>query len=189
MMATRVKSSAEFEPSSLTDASRQGLESRKELFRTLGELEDADGDSSDDKGAMALDLSSRMDIDDPEARDESEEELERLVFGDSAGFRKGVSTFSLAGAKGGEREAGKDEEEDLAHVPDEQLFFFDSGAGAAHAAVAPPRTAEEDGEQPAWEDSDDERLVVRLSSLPVLRKLRETEEEDAIDGQEYIRRA
>ena len=40
----------------------------------------------------------------------------------------------------------------------------------------------------AWEDSDDERLVVSLASVPRLRKLRRTEAEDVISGKDYVRR-
>lgn len=41
---------------------------------------------------------------------------------------------------------------------------------------------------PAWEDSDDERILVSLGSEARLRKLRRTEEEDIINGKEYTRR-
>jgi len=41
---------------------------------------------------------------------------------------------------------------------------------------------------PAWQDSDDERLLVSLASNNRLRKLRRTEEEDVINGREYARR-
>lgn len=40
----------------------------------------------------------------------------------------------------------------------------------------------------AWEDSDDERMLVSLASVPRLRKLRRTEIEDVINGKEYARR-
>jgi len=41
---------------------------------------------------------------------------------------------------------------------------------------------------PAWEDSDDERALVSLASVPRLRKLRRTEVEDVVNGKEYSRR-
>ncbi|KAK5144820.1 hypothetical protein LTR04_001463 [Oleoguttula sp. CCFEE 6159] len=41
---------------------------------------------------------------------------------------------------------------------------------------------------PAWEDSDEERMVVSLASVPRLRKLRRTEAEDVISGRDYARR-
>ncbi len=43
-------------------------------------------------------------------------------------------------------------------------------------------------EAPAWEDSDDERVMVSLASNPRLRKLRHNETEDVINGKEYTRR-
>lgn len=43
--------------------------------------------------------------------------------------------------------------------------------------------------QPAvWEDSDDERMLVSLNSVPRLRKLRRTEAEDVVTGKEYAKR-
>jgi U3 small nucleolar RNA-associated protein 18 len=38
----------------------------------------------------------------------------------------------------------------------------------------------------AWEDSDDERIMISLASATRLRKLRKTEEENLINGKEYI---
>lgn len=40
----------------------------------------------------------------------------------------------------------------------------------------------------AWEDSDDERVMVSLATVPRLRKLRITEAEDVINGREYSKR-
>lgn len=40
----------------------------------------------------------------------------------------------------------------------------------------------------AWEDSDDERTLVSLASVPRLRKLRRTEAEDVVTGKDYSRR-
>lgn len=45
-----------------------------------------------------------------------------------------------------------------------------------------------DGDKPAWVDSDDERNTVSLASNPRLRKLRITESEDIINGKEYAKR-
>ena len=42
--------------------------------------------------------------------------------------------------------------------------------------------------QPAWIDSDDDRISVSLASNTRLRKLRNTETEDVINGREYIKR-
>ena len=48
--------------------------------------------------------------------------------------------------------------------------------------------ASEDGSAAAWDDSDDERIVVSLTSSPRLRKLRTAESEDLVNGKEYSKR-
>lgn len=127
-------------------------------------------------------------------KDNEEEELERLIFGDSAGFKDGLDSFSLsrtAGMYGGASDDEQDEDADLEDVADDNLFFFDTGPEAAPAgsiAVAKVDESEDEEDQPAWEDSDDERLVVSLASVPQLRKLRETAEDDMVNGKEYSRR-
>lgn len=127
-------------------------------------------------------------------KDTEEEELERLIFGDSAGFKDGLDNFSLsrtAGMYGGASDDEQDEVADLENVADDNLFFFDTGPEAAPAgsvALAKVDESEDEEDQPAWEDSDDERLVVSLASVPQLRKLRETAEDDMVNGKEYARR-
>jgi len=127
-------------------------------------------------------------------KDAEEEELERLIFGDSAGFKHGIESFSLKQSGGtfdDEQSGASDEDGDYANAADQDLFFFDAGPTAAPAgslAVANADESEDDGENPAWEDSDDERLVVSLASVPQLRKLRETVDDDMVNGKEYARR-
>jgi U3 small nucleolar RNA-associated protein 18 len=157
-----------------------------------GENESAE---SEDEGSVDIIMDDgKNDVMD---KDESEEELERLVFGDSAGFKAGLHDFALdpaGGAYGGETDEDEDETEDIKEVPDQDLFFFDSGPQAVAGAVVPATKTEEeddeeaDGGKPAWEDSDDERVVVSLASMPRLKKLRETAEDDLINGKEYVRR-
>lgn len=53
------------------------------------------------------------------------------------------------------------------------------------AQPAAPRDA---GSAPAWEDSDDEDVQVKVAARSMLRKLRETEEEIALSGKEYEKR-
>ncbi|KAB2580056.1 Small nucleolar ribonucleoprotein complex subunit [Lasiodiplodia theobromae] len=127
-------------------------------------------------------------------KDATEEELERLVFGDRTGFRDGVKNFG----RQGELVVADEEEEgsDLDNVADADLFFVDAGPDAAAKALVPAPGAEDSDDDfadagrdaPAWEDSDDERMVVSLASVPRLRKLRKTEDEDLINGKEYARR-
>ncbi|EKG17870.1 hypothetical protein MPH_04926 [Macrophomina phaseolina MS6] len=130
-------------------------------------------------------------------KDATEEELERLVFGDSTGFRQGIKNFGRGGAL--VHAAGEEEEEgsELGNVADADLFFVDAGpdAAAGKALIPAPGAADSDDDfadagrdAPAWEDSDDERMVVSLASVPKLRKLRKTENEDLINGKEYARR-
>lgn len=127
-------------------------------------------------------------------KDTEEEELERLVFGDSAGFKKGLEAFSLdhsAVAFGAESEEEQDEDADFDNVADQDLFFFDTGPAPAPAgplAIVQGDESEDQDDKPAWEDSDDERIVVSLASVPQLRKLRETAQDDMVNGKEYARR-
>ncbi|KAK7552411.1 WD40-repeat-containing domain protein [Phyllosticta citricarpa] len=148
------------------------------------------GDSDDDRSE---------DQDTDMEKDATEEELERLVFGDRTGFLEGLRQFGKGGELVGS--AQKDEEEDdddegseMDNMADADLFFMDSGPTASHAVA--PATASDDEDDyaeagqdaPAWEDSDDERMVVSLASVPRLRKLRKNEGEDLINGKEYSRR-
>jgi len=125
-------------------------------------------------------------------KDAEEEELERIIFGDSAGFKQGLDAFSLAGAYGDVSDEDEDggEGEDLQAVEDQDLFFFDAGPVPAPSGSIAAKAAdsEDEDDEPAWEDSDDERLVVSLASVPQLKKLRETVDDDMINGKEYSRR-
>lgn len=152
-----------------------------------------DDSSSEEEGSV--DIIMDDDASSVASKDESEEELERLVFGDTAGFRAGLQDFALdASGAAYEDESDEDDEEgDIKDVPDQDLFFFDSGPQAVEGAIIP--IAKTDGEEedeedgkPVWVDSDDERVIISLASVPRLRKLRETEEDDMVNGKEYVRR-
>lgn len=72
-----------------------------------------------------------------------------------------------------------------------QLFFTDTGADDADGELfkKPDEDSTWHSKHPvAWEDSDDERLMVSLATVPRLRKLRRTEAEDIVDGREYSSR-
>ncbi|OJD37080.1 wd40 repeat-like protein [Diplodia corticola] len=147
-------------------------------------------DSDSDASASASDAADMQ-------KDATEEELERLVFGDRAGFREGIQNFGRRGelvVADGEQE---EEDSDLDNVADADLFFTDSGPNANTGKALVPAPGADDSDDdfadagrdaPAWEDSDDERMVVSLASVPRLRKLRKTEDEDLINGKEYARR-
>lgn len=148
-----------------------------------------------DNGSMDIVVEKKQKKEKPVLpKDAEEEELERLIFGDSAGFRRGVESFSLdisTAAVGGEQGDKEDGEVDLADVADQDLFFFDAGPTiepAGPLVVAGTDPSEDEADKPAWEDSDDERVVVSLASVPQLRKLRETAEDDMVNGREYVRR-
>lgn len=131
--------------------------------------------------------------------DSDEEELERLVLGDRSGFRENLlkaaedvdgdyQMLPLAGGGGGE---GEDDDNELEDVDDTDLFTLDTvGVDAAGAAAKLASGLEKmaAGDQPAWHDSDDEKLAVSLAHVSRLRKLRETEEDDVVSGAEYSRR-
>ncbi|KAK5129340.1 hypothetical protein LTR08_003570 [Meristemomyces frigidus] len=129
-------------------------------------------------------------VDGEEDKDATEQELERLVFGDSAGFREGLRDFALD-----QQESGSESEEDaqagLEGLDDADLFFTDTGDATAQAAAASDSgdDATARARHPAaWEDSDDERTLVSLASAPRLRKLRRTEAEDVVNGRDYAKR-
>ena len=74
-----------------------------------------------------------------------------------------------------------------------QLFFIDSGPTPTDIPNLLPAQGSDGGssdpeDQPAWIDSDDERIVISLASNPKLRKLRNTASEDLINGTEYTKR-
>ncbi|KAI9880034.1 MAG: hypothetical protein M1830_005953 [Pleopsidium flavum] len=141
---------------------------------------------------------------DPMEKDEVEEELEKLVFGDDDGFKEELKLrrhHSLEEPSEDDHEQQHEEldedgnvDEGLENVDDADLFFLDSGPSAPGIqADGPVHTL--DGEDPtrgdnvpAWEDSDDERIMVSLASNPRLRKLRLGEAEDVINGKEYCKR-
>lgn len=158
---------------------------------------DKDGEEEDegsDAGSVDFSIEEKKKERVIPPKDAEEEELERLIFGDSAGFKEGLDNFSLsrtAGMYGNASDEELDDGADFDNVADDNLFFFDTGPEAAPAgsvAVTKAVESEDEEDQPAWDDSDDERLVVSLASVPQLRKLRETAEDDMVNGKEYARR-
>jgi U3 small nucleolar RNA-associated protein 18 len=156
-----------------------------------GEKEDDEAEDDNDDASMDIAIEKKKKEKVVLPKDAEEEELEKLVFGDSAGFKQGIDSFSLDNTAYGEISDDEQEgDEDLEDAADQDLFFFDSGPTAAPAgslAVAKVDESDDD-DKPAWEDSDDERLIVSLATVPQLRKLRETAEDDLVNGKEYVRR-
>lgn len=130
--------------------------------------------------------------------DSTEEELERLVFGDAAGFRAGLDRQSRSKKQVAVQtpEDASEETRTLETIADADLFMLDGGDDDAPDALAlvPAEVSDSDSdaspekEQTAWEDSDDGRISVSLMAVNRLRKLRRYEGEDMINGKEYIRR-
>jgi U3 small nucleolar RNA-associated protein 18 len=124
-------------------------------------------------------------------KDEIEEQLEKLIFGDEAGFLSGLQAPTARKdlvLRPDSDEEVSGEEGDLDDVPDDRLFFLDPGTGDAPERIAGDGKQPGGCDQPAWIDSDDERLTVSLASNTRLRKLRDTEADDIISGREYIQR-
>lgn len=155
--------------------------------------ENEDHFSESETEDIAVKNSERMDVDE---RDSDEEELERLVLGNKAGFRANLFQDAYDSEDGegldglriddGEVDTGATGLEEL---DDSALFMIDTGAGVEKQLAVPAKAAvKERGPKPAWEDSDDERLTVSLAGKRQLRKLRETEADDLVSGAEYTRR-
>ncbi|ERF74928.1 hypothetical protein EPUS_05136 [Endocarpon pusillum Z07020] len=130
-------------------------------------------------------------------KDETEEQLEKLLFGDDAGFFEGLKSHPTGSQLTHRTErtvtvAESAEDENLESVADENLFFLDSGADNLpdgwHDTHGLSGDNQDTGRTPAWVDSDDDRLSVSLASHPQLRKLRNAEGDDVINGMEYIKR-
>ncbi|KAL9099281.1 MAG: hypothetical protein Q9163_005198 [Psora crenata] len=137
----------------------------------------------------------------PMDKDEAEVELEKVVFGDDAGFHESLKVHGNGGLGQTARIANIDlegsprvlDEVNLEDADDSDLFFLDSGPAAVDVhGLLPTNTsntrASDHADATAWIDSDDERIVVSLASNPRLRKLRRTETEDVVDGKEYTKR-
>lgn len=121
-------------------------------------------------------------------KDSEEEELERLVLGNKAGFRENLFK------DGGFDDLLEGDEDAIANtggyedVDDSNLFMFDGATSGV--APKPAKTADKTtgGDAAVWEDSDDDRLAISLAGATRLRKLRISEAEDIVSGTEYSRR-
>ncbi|POS68840.1 small nucleolar ribonucleoprotein complex subunit [Diaporthe helianthi] len=151
--------------------------------------------SSFGEGGTPSKSTEQMDVDEA---DSDEEELERLVLGNKAGFRENLlrhaedagdgEALKSLGLDDGRHAPGAIGHEDL---DDSALFMFDTGSAPAQGkqpTEMPRHAANDDGPQPAWLDSDDEKLAVSLAGVKQLRKLRESDADDLIGGVEYTRR-
>ncbi|CAK7221422.1 U3 snoRNP protein [Sporothrix curviconia] len=142
-------------------------------------------------------------------KDSDEEDLERLVLGDRAGFRaqlfggsgdlvgdagRSLEEMSLA-VKGGDDSENDAEDNPFEDAEDAHMFLYDESmqphtslelGSKLHKTTS--AGSGPDANAPAWEDSDDERLVVSLAGRTQLRKLRRFEGEDVVNGTVYAAR-
>lgn len=126
-------------------------------------------------------------------KDEEELALEKLVFGDEAGFEANLRKIeNLYGYSDEEVDLDSSDNENDANEDGEDLFYIDE-AGDADLAYTEDRmdidgdaTAAAD-EETAWVDSDDDKTAVLVTSTR-LRKLRETHDEETLSGGAYVAR-
>ncbi|KAF4551339.1 Hypothetical protein D9617_13g098370 [Elsinoe fawcettii] len=133
--------------------------------------------------------------------DEGERELERMIFGDSQSFRNNLKGFgqqeqSLVPV--GQAEDDENDDNNMGGMDDADLFFTDTTGTAVPPSAYTNGHVSDDSDDPmdgttksrnpAWHDSDDERISISLASVPRLRKLRTTTDEDIVSGKEYIKR-
>ncbi|KAJ5138928.1 uncharacterized protein N7515_003776 [Penicillium bovifimosum] len=181
-----------------------GLKVKTKRTTTRSPLENTTTNLRPEDSDIEMDDDTSSDEEDIPEKDEAELKLERMLFGDDEGFmgalkkqqdREAEMALTLQSDEESAGEsADEDEGEDLAAMADSDLFFLDSGAPPT-TDITPSETLsdaendEEEEEEPAlWYDSDDDRLAVSLASQARLRKLRNTEDEDVVNGKEYIRR-
>ncbi|KAK0659219.1 putative U3 small nucleolar RNA-associated protein 18 [Cercophora samala] len=130
-------------------------------------------------------------------KDSDEEDLERLVLGTKSAddFRSRLFAGDdflpdVTDSKALVPVATQDEDDDdqIKNVDDAMLFMVDTVGGGEGVIAHAEKKAEESVDKPAWEDSDDERLTVSLAGVGRLRKLREFEGEDVVNGTAYSER-
>jgi len=136
-------------------------------------------------------------------KDDTERQLEKILFGDRAGFLDSLNrsaqddnkALTRVPGEGDSKDGEGDDDEGMEDVADEDLFFLDAGTTNLPDDVMEDLEEEQkEGEQEEhrrkvlWNDSDDERITVSLASNTRLRKLRDTEDDDVVTGLEYIRR-
>ncbi|QSL66540.1 hypothetical protein MERGE_000920 [Pneumocystis wakefieldiae] len=120
-------------------------------------------------------------------KDKEEEILEAKVFGNNNSFNEELKNTLLNISDTDEPEFLVDRTVDFSLLQDHELFYVDTSICQNQLADSLNKTVipHIDQEKLAWEDSDDERLLISLASVGRLRKLRESENEDIINGKEY----
>lgn len=135
-------------------------------------------------------------LDGARPKDEEELELEKLVFGDNAGFEANLRKIeNLYESSDDEQEAldslseGEESEEEEG---DEDMFFLDEGGDADNIHEVEVKDddgmdVDEDEDEAVWHDSDDEKHTISVIS-DRLKKLRQLYEETALLAPAYVAR-
>lgn len=133
-------------------------------------------------------------------KDDEELALEKLVFGDDAGFEANLRKIENLYEYSDEDNDGQSDfdsrsdfsEDENANL-DEDLFFIDEGGDSTVTHVSSVNeddmvvdSIDSDGEA-AWVDSDDDKTAVSVVSTR-LKKLRHTQEETTLSGAAYVAR-
>ncbi|KAK0387594.1 hypothetical protein NLU13_3840 [Sarocladium strictum] len=126
-------------------------------------------------------------------KDSEEEELERLVLGDDNAFRNslfgGANVYDATVDVSGKELMQLDEDDEMEGMADAELFMFDTGASGDASKAQKPEKNTTPGELPAWQDSDDDRVTVKLMKRHgKVRQIREVNDDELVHGKEYIRR-
>jgi U3 small nucleolar RNA-associated protein 18 len=115
-----------------------------------------------------------------------ERDLEAAVFGDQSFENRFDSSFEDEQAI---ELAPVDVDDEYGGLADADLFMVDDGGSDMSVEESSDSMKiDTDAFTAAWHDSDDETLEISLTSMPRLRKLRKTEEEDVVSGLVYERR-
>ncbi|KAG5440521.1 hypothetical protein PCK2_000455 [Pneumocystis canis] len=136
-------------------------------------------------GCILSDLSLGID-----EKDEEEKTLEAKVFGDINPFNEELKdsllkTYDLDSSRSFDNGIV-----DFSLLQDHELFYVDTCTKKEKNGdcLVDKSVSDAHKEKFAWDDSDDERLVISLASVKRLRKLRKSEEDDVINGKEYSMR-
>ncbi|CAI5760374.1 unnamed protein product [Candida verbasci] len=131
-------------------------------------------------------------------KDEEELELEKLVFGDLEGFENNLKKVDNLFDYSDEDEIVNEEvvddidsDNELDNLQDHELFYLDDGIeqDEENDSMDIDSESEEedfDDDENAWQDSDDEKLDISLTSSDRLKKLRKTEQDSNISGRSYV---
>ncbi|CCJ30062.1 unnamed protein product [Pneumocystis jirovecii] len=123
-------------------------------------------------------------------KDEEEKILEAKVFGDINPFNDELKNALTETYDFHDSICLNSEAVDFSLLQDHELFYVDTSVDQKKCDYSLSKSFALNVVDKgfAWEDSDDERLVISLTSMGRLRKLRRSETDDTINGKEYCMR-